>query len=80
MIFESLHRLGSKAERLMMYPEEWSVNPDSPDAGLLRKARDKYKVKLQPVHIQRLGEDITWSESFTKILALFGLALPQTLV
>ncbi|KAI4764762.1 nucleotide-diphospho-sugar transferase [Aureobasidium sp. EXF-3400] len=69
MIFESLHRLGSKAERLMMYPEEWAVNSESPDAGLLRKARDKYKVDLQPVQIQRLGEDITWSESFTKLLA-----------
>jgi alpha-N-acetylglucosamine transferase len=69
MIFESLHRLGSKGERLMLYPEEWSVDSESSDAGLLRKARDNYKVKLQPVQIQSLGEDITWSESFTKLLA-----------
>jgi alpha-N-acetylglucosamine transferase len=69
MIFESLHRLGSKAERLMMYPEEWSVASGSSKAQLLRKARDKYNVTLQPVHIQRLNGDITWGESFTKLLA-----------
>jgi alpha-N-acetylglucosamine transferase len=69
MIFESLHRLGSKAERLMMYPEEWSIESESSNAQLLRKAMDKYNATLQPVHIQRLNEDITWGESFTKLLA-----------
>jgi len=69
MIFESLYRLGSKAERLVMYPEEWSIESESSDAGLLRKARDEYNVKLQPVQIQRLEGDITWGESFTKLLA-----------
>lgn len=69
MIFESLHQLGSRAERLMMYPEDWSVESNSSDAGLLRKARDDYNVKLQPVQIQRLEGDITWGESFTKLLA-----------
>jgi alpha-N-acetylglucosamine transferase len=69
MIFESLHRLGSKAERLMMYPEEWSIGSESSNAQLLRKAMDKYNATLQPVHIQRLNEDITWGESFTKLLA-----------
>jgi alpha-N-acetylglucosamine transferase len=68
MIFESLHRLRSKAERLMMYPEGWSVESESSDAQLLRKARDRYNVKLQPVHIQRLDGDIAWGESFTKLL------------
>jgi alpha-N-acetylglucosamine transferase len=69
MIFESLHRLGSKAGRLMMYPDEWSSFLGSPDADLLRKAREEYNVSLQPVQIQRLEGDITWGESFTKLLA-----------
>jgi alpha-N-acetylglucosamine transferase len=69
MVFESLHRLGSKAERLMMYPEEWSIEAESSGAWLLRRARDEYDVKLQPVQIQRLEGDITWGESFTKLLA-----------
>jgi hypothetical protein len=69
MVFESLHRLGSEAERLMMYPEEWSIEAESSDAWLLRRARDEYDVKLQPVQIQRLEGDIIWGESFTKLLA-----------
>lgn len=69
MIFESLYRLRSKAERLLMYPEEWSVDLESPNAELLRKARDKYNVRLQPVKIQRLGGVNTLSESYTNILA-----------
>jgi hypothetical protein len=69
MIFESLHRLGSKAERLMMYPNEWSTSLESPHAELLRKARDEHDVRLQPVQIQRFEGDITWGESFTKLLA-----------
>lgn len=69
MIFESLHRLGSKAERLMMYPEEWSVDSKSSDAELLRRARDKFNVKLHPVQVQRLDGDTTWRETFTRLLA-----------
>ncbi|CAD0095329.1 unnamed protein product [Aureobasidium mustum] len=42
---------------------------ESSDAALLRKARDEYSVKLQPVRVQRLEADITWVESFTKLLA-----------
>lgn len=57
MIFETLHRLGSKADRVMMYPEKMmnptETNPTSDDARLLVKARDQYKVKLVPVSVQR---------------------------
>jgi hypothetical protein len=42
MIFESLHRLGSEADRLMMYPEQWSAESNTSEAGLLRKARHEY--------------------------------------
>ncbi|KAI2609494.1 glycosyltransferase family 8 protein [Hypoxylon fragiforme] len=74
MIFETLHRLGSKADRVMMYPEKMmnptETNPTSDDARLLVKARDQYKVKLVPVSVQRrAGAEATWAESFTKLLA-----------
>ncbi|KAI0834334.1 glycosyltransferase family 8 protein [Hypoxylon sp. FL0890] len=74
MIFETLFRLGSKADRVMMYPETMmnpaETNPTSEDARLLVKARDEYKVKLVPVSVQRrAGGDSTWAESFTKLLA-----------
>ncbi|KAI8962941.1 glycosyltransferase family 8 protein [Daldinia sp. FL1419] len=74
MIFETLFRLGSKADRVMMYPESMmkadETNPTSDEAKLLIKARDEYKVKLVPVEIKRrAGGDATWAESFTKLLA-----------
>ncbi|KAF7713198.1 Glucose N-acetyltransferase [Penicillium ucsense] len=72
MLFEALHRLGSKADRLMMYPEEFSVadGDHSRQAKLLQIARDKYGAKLQPIQVQsRNGGDQTWAESYTKLLA-----------
>ncbi|KAG6001872.1 N-acetylglucosaminyltransferase [Claviceps maximensis] len=74
MLFEILHRLGSRPDRLMMYPSNMmSKNPsvdDSEDARLLVKARDEYNVHLRPIEVQhRSGSDPTWADSFTKLLA-----------
>ena len=56
MLFAILDRLGCRPDRLMMYPEQWKVSESQEGEGdesrLLRIARDKYKVKLQPVHVQ----------------------------
>lgn len=63
MLFESLHRLGSRAERLLMYPSRFEVSANGTDgqsweSGLLRKARDEYNVKLKPVEVvQRESQD-----------------------
>lgn len=62
MVFEALERLGSRAERILMYPEEWDTeiaNKSDRDSQLLVKARDEYGVKLLPVQVrkfQRKGE------------------------
>ncbi|TIA83223.1 nucleotide-diphospho-sugar transferase [Aureobasidium pullulans] len=69
MIFETLHRLGSKAERLMMYPEQWSLESNSSEADLLRRAREDYNVKMVPIHVQHFAGEATWGDSFTKLLA-----------
>lgn len=57
MIFESLSRLGSKANRLLMYPSTFPspdlTENDSMKARLLRLARDRFGAKLQPIEIQR---------------------------
>lgn len=53
MLFESLHRLGCRPDRLMMYPSGFSVEDDSTEARLLRKARDEYRVVLEPIEVQR---------------------------
>ena len=71
MIFESLHRLGSKADRVLMYPHTWqNVPADSRIQRLLAKAHNYYQVKSSPVHIihSAVGSD-TWADSFTKLLA-----------
>ncbi|TKX23429.1 glucose N-acetyltransferase-like protein [Elsinoe australis] len=74
MIFESLHRLNSSAERLLMYNSVWSLdNPNvdltTPVSRLLLRARDDYGAVLQPVEILRGDGEYTWQESFTKLLA-----------
>lgn len=57
MLFESLHRLGCKPDRLMMYPSGFSVEDDSTEGRLLRKAQDEYRVVLKPVEVQRRMSD-----------------------
>lgn len=37
----------------MMYPLGFSLEDDSTEARLLRKARDEYRVTLKPIEVQR---------------------------
>ena len=53
MLFERLHSLGCKPDRLMMYPSGFSLDDNGTESRLLTKARDEYKVKLMPVDVQR---------------------------
>ena len=58
MMFESLHRLQSKADRLLLYPSWMTPMPGGNgyqeiNSRLLRKARDEYGVKLKAVEIQQ---------------------------
>ena len=71
MVFEALQRLGSKADRILFYPQEWDLDIASTsdrDSQLLVKARDWYNVKLLPVEIDKEGFD-AWNGSFTKFMA-----------
>ena len=71
MVFEALQRLGSKADRILFYPQEWDLDIASTsdrDSQLLVKARDWYNVKLLPVEIDKPGFD-AWNVSFTKFMA-----------
>lgn len=54
MVFEALHRLGSRADRILFYPREWDTVVSSSkdrDSQLLVMARDKLNVKLMPMDI-----------------------------
>jgi alpha-N-acetylglucosamine transferase len=77
MMFEALHRFGAKADRIMMFPEDWHVPlPEeesidiSIESKLLAQARDLYQAKLVPIKIQSVDKgDLTWQESYIKLLA-----------
>ena len=53
MIFESLHRLKCKADRLLMYSSSFSLDDNSTESALLRKAKDEYGAILKPIEVQR---------------------------
>jgi hypothetical protein len=58
MVFEALKRLGSKADRVLVYSENWQStvsDPNDRNSQLLLQARKAYDVKLKP--IQLLGLD-----------------------
>jgi hypothetical protein len=55
MVFESLHKLGSKADRVLLHPQEWVETRDARTAWLMHIATQKFGVKLQPVEL--LGAD-----------------------
>ena len=60
MVFETLQRLGSRADRILFYPEDWDTEVDSStdrDSQLLVLARDEYGVQLIPVKPSVLKTD-----------------------
>ncbi|KAL9016362.1 MAG: hypothetical protein Q9185_006281 [Variospora sp. 1 TL-2023] len=62
MVFEALARLGSKAERVLVYPAAWDTQIASltdRDSQLLVKAREWYGVRLVPLE----GMGVTESDS-----------------
>jgi len=52
MLFERLQHLGSKADRLLMYPSSFNVIGEGMEGQLLRKARDEYGAKLESIEVQ----------------------------
>lgn len=55
MVFEALHRLGSKAQRILIYPDSMDTeikNGRDRDGQLLNMAMRKYNVKLVPMKLE----------------------------
>jgi hypothetical protein len=59
MMFETLHRLGSKADRLMLVPAQFGAE-QSWILDLMLKARDDYSVRLKLIDIQSRGGDCAY--------------------
>lgn len=56
LIFASLNETDSKADRVLLYPENWSANvsqSNSVETRLLAIARDEYRVILKPIKVQK---------------------------
>ena len=71
MLFEALSRLGSKADRILFYPESWDLTVSDShdrDSQLLVKAQEDYDVKLMPIEMRK-AEDEIWNASFSRFLA-----------
>lgn len=67
LLFDALAKLGSKADRVLFYPEYWDTKVESSedrDSQLLVMARDTYKVKLQPTTLLTV-EGRTKGRSYT---------------
>ncbi|KAF1957651.1 nucleotide-diphospho-sugar transferase [Byssothecium circinans] len=74
MMLESLRRLGTKADLVMLYPQDWEIadfqeSAQSPEGAQLAQARDEYGVNLVPIEVQSYDRgDSTWQDSYTKLL------------
>lgn len=57
LMFEALDRLGSRADRVLLYPAEFlkSESDSSEESVLLRLVRDRYEVKLKPIKMLSKG-------------------------
>jgi hypothetical protein len=51
MVFESLQKLGSKADRVLLYPQEWMSKRDDKTALLMQVVQQKFGVKLEPIQL-----------------------------
>jgi hypothetical protein len=82
LVFDSLKRLGSRAERVLLYPQQWDTyvasNTDR-TSQLLKIARDDYNVNLMPIGLlgqdgatqpaEGLSSESSWDASITKLRA-----------
>lgn len=78
MMFDSLERVGSRAERVLFYPIGWgsgSIEGNDRNDQLLIMARDRYKAALVAVDDDMIsgepGPSQSWNTSIAKLLA-FG--------
>lgn len=67
MVFAQLHALGSKAERVLFYPQDWEGNrTHMPEhvGIMLKEAQAHYGVKLMPVKVHGMKMEEWPTEEF----------------
>lgn len=78
LVFDALERFGSRAQRVLYYPEDWDILTETDndrDNQLLRVAKTKYNAMLVPIQLEMIkpgaGSGESWNKSISKLLA-FG--------
>jgi len=81
MLFEALDRLGSKAERVLLYNAQWATESEggtTRPSALLTRAERQYHVRIKPVQLLdergetalgTLDRPSTWDTSITQLRA-----------
>lgn len=80
MMFETLSVFGTKANKVLLYPNTWNLDGEWQGDGngelerrLLKKGRDEYDVTLTPIQVQHQNlakfAGHNWASSYTKLLA-----------
>lgn len=67
MLFDTLDRLGSRAERILLYPEKMDLEVSDSydrDSQLLVKARDEYGAHLIPTTLEAIRND-NWDGEYS---------------
>ncbi|KAF9889499.1 N-acetylglucosaminyltransferase [Aspergillus nanangensis] len=78
MVFEALERVGSRAQRVLFYPENWDIGIETTrnrDSQLLQLAENRYNALLIPIDVEMVkpgaGSGESWDKSISKLL-VFG--------
>ncbi|KAF2857955.1 glycosyltransferase family 8 protein [Piedraia hortae CBS 480.64] len=81
MVFEALHRTGSRADRVLLHNPQWATRAQGGSdrwSELLTRAQKRFGVKLRPVRmldergeatVPPPGDEATWDTSMTKLRA-----------
>jgi hypothetical protein len=75
LIFDALARFGSKADRVLFYPQNWDTHVENSrdrDSQLLVLARDTYGVKLQPVKLLTVEGRTTGGSALRSLASTCG--------
>jgi hypothetical protein len=66
MMFARLTELDTLAGKALIFPYYWRIEDANGIGHMLRQARDKYEVVLEPVEfLTGEGQEATWAESYT---------------
>jgi hypothetical protein len=85
LVFDALERFGSRAQRVLYYPEDWDILTETDhdrDNQLLRVARTKYNAMLVPIQLDMIKPGAGMNEQMRTFTprGIFHLPVMQLLI